>query len=346
MFDTLVGNERVKELLRGMLRSGQVPGALLFTGPEGVGKKQFAWQLAKAAVCRDLRTGEACDGCPACERAANLIPLKESDKDSKKKLTRTAHPDVIFTIAMGRNILVDQIRELENEAQFRPLEGRARFFLIDDADKMNEQASNALLKTLEEPAPTTHIVLITERPGGLLSTIRSRSQLVGFSPIERDAVKAHLSRSEAVPPEDVDLVAGIAAGSIGRAASLEIDLYRSRRELMLDLLTAASVAPSRARLLRLAEELNDTKRKDDFELNLEVLETLAVDVFRLTVDPQNGTIANEDIRAQLSAIAQRAGAASASAWIEQIERMRGQLKVNINRKVASDALFLGMMVAA
>jgi DNA polymerase-3 subunit delta' len=345
MFDALVGNERVKELLRGMLRSGQIPGALLFAGPEGVGKKQFALQLAKAAVCRNPQAGEACDACPACERAATLVPLKESDRDSKNKITRTAHPDVIFVVGMGRNILVNQIRELESEAQFRPLEGRARFFLIDDADKMNEQASNALLKTLEEPAATTHIVLITERPAGLLSTIRSRSQLVRFSPIGRDSVKAHLSRSGAAA-EDLDLLAGIAAGSIGRATSLELEPYRARRELMLEVLTAASVVPSRARLLRLAEELNDAKRKDDFELYLDVLEALAVDVVRLTVDAQNGSIANDDLRTQLSAIAQRAGAAAASAWIGQIERVRGQLKININRKVASDSLFLGMMVAA
>ena len=346
MFDTLVGNERVKELLRGMLRSGQIPGALLFAGPEGVGKKQFALQFAKAAVCRNPQEGEACDACPACERAATVIPLKESDKDAKKKLTRTAHPDVTFVIGMGRNILVDQIRELEGEAQFRPLEGRARFFLIDDADKMNEQASNALLKTLEEPAPTTHIVLITERPAGLLSTIRSRSQLVRFSPIERDAVKAHLSASGGAAAKDLDLLSGIAAGSIGRATSLELEPYRARRELMLDVLTAASIAPSRARLLRLAEELNDAKRKDDFELYLDVLEALAFDVVRLTVDPLNGGIANDDIRSQLSTIAQRVGAGPASEWIRQIEQVRGQLKVNINRKVASDALFLGMMVAA
>jgi DNA polymerase-3 subunit delta' len=345
MFNALVGNERVKELLRGMLRSGQIPGALLFAGPEGVGKKQFAWQLAKAAVCRNPQDGEACDVCPACERAATLIPLKESDKDAKKKITRTAHPDVTFVIGMGRNILVDQIRELENEAQFRPLEGRARFFLIDDADKMNEQASNALLKTLEEPAPTTHIVLITERPAGLLSTIRSRSQLVRFSPIERESVKAYLRGSDAAA-EDLDLLAGIAAGSIGRATSLELEPYRARRELMLDVLTAASIAPSRARLLRLAEELNDAKRKDDFELYLDVLETLAVDVVRLTLDAPSESIANADLRPQLTAIAKRVGADAASEWIRQIERVRGQLKVNINRKVASDSLFLGMMVAA
>lgn len=345
MFDSLVGNDRAKELLRGMLRSGQVPGALLFAGPEGVGKKQFAWRLAKAAVCRDSRDGEACDVCPACERAATLIPLKESDKDAKKRVTRTAHPDVIFVIGMGRNILVDQIRELEGEAQFRPIEGRARFFLIDDADKMNEQASNALLKTLEEPAPTTHIILITERPAALLSTIRSRSQLVRFSPIERDAIKSHLVNSKHAT-EDVDLLSGISAGSIGRAMSLELEPYRARRELMLDVLTAASVAPSRARLLRVAEELNDPKRKDDFEFYLDVLETLAIDVARLSVDAQNTGVANDDIRSQLSVIAQRIGASVAADWIEQIERVRGQLKVNVNRKVASDALFLGMMAAA
>jgi DNA polymerase-3 subunit delta' len=344
MFDSLVGNQRVKELLRGMLRRGNVPGALLFTGPDGVGKKLFALQMARAAVCIDTRDGEACDTCAACVRVTTFHPPKESDKDANKKVTRTSHPDVVLVRNNARILPVDQIREVEREAQFRPFEGRARYFIVDDADKMNPQASNALLKTLEEPSSTTHIILITERPGMLLDTIRSRSQLVRFTPIELAEIKENLATDPKIAPDDVNLLAGLAAGSLGRARSLDLEKYRGQRELMLAALTSASITPDRSRLLRVAEELNDAKRKEEFEDHLEALETLAADVLRLSVDERNAAIVNDDLRRQLREIAERVPTATASAWIQQIETMRGRLKVNINRKVASDALFLDMMV--
>jgi DNA polymerase-3 subunit delta' len=346
MFDSLVGNSRAKEVLRGMLRRGQVPGALLLAGPEGVGKRLFALQLAKAAVCRDARDGEGCDECPSCLRAAEFNYLKDSDKDVNKRITRASHPDIFLVRTVGRNILVDQIREVEREAQFRPYEGRARFFIIDDADKMNEQASNALLKTLEEPASTTQIVLITARPSALLSTIRSRSQLVRFTPIEPDAIRVSLAASGDHTTADLGLLAGVGGGSLGRAHSLDLAQYKQQRELMLMALTAASVTPDRARLLRVAEELNDVKRKDEFEDHLDVLETLAMDVLRLSAGDQEQHLVNDDLRDQLRTIASRVGARAASSWVNAIEELRGRLKVNVNRKVAADALFLSMMLPA
>lgn len=329
-----------------MLQRQSVPGALLFAGPEGVGKRLFALQLAKAAVCRDLRDGEACDVCSACVRVMATNPPSSSDKDADKKLTRTDHSDVFISQAILRSIRVDQIRDLEREAQYRPVEGRGRYFLIDDAHLMQEQASNALLKTLEEPNPTTHIILLTSRPASLLVTIRSRSQLVRFTPIAREEITADLIANGKVAPADALLLSGIAAGSLGRARSMDLDQYRAQRDLMLDALTAISVTPDRARLLRVAEEMCDPKRKDYYESHLDVLETLAVDVLHAISDDANGSLVNEDVRAQINSIAGQINRAVASAWIEQIETLRGQLKVNVNRKVASDALFLGMMVAA
>ncbi|MEO6393802.1 MAG: DNA polymerase III subunit delta' [Pyrinomonadaceae bacterium] len=346
MFDSLVGNSRVKELLRRMLQRQSVPGALLFAGPEGVGKRLFALQLAKAAVCRDLRDGEACDVCAACVRVMATNPPSNSDKDADKKLTRTDHSDVVIAQAILRSIRVDQIRDLEREAQYRPVEGRARYFLVDDAHLMQEQASNALLKTLEEPTPTTRIILITSRPASLLVTIRSRSQMVRFTPIAREEIRADLVATANLSPADATLLSGIAAGSLGRARSLDLDQYRSQRDLMLDALTAVSVTPDRARVLRVAEEICDPKRKDDYESHLDVLETLAVDVLHALLDGSDGSLVNEDVRPRIQSIARQIDRTVVSKWIQQIEALRGQLKVNVNRKVASDALFLSMMVAA
>ena len=88
-----------------------------------------------------------------------------------------------MVVAPKRVLLVDQMRQIEREANYRPYEGKARMFLIEDADKLNDSSANALLKVLEEPPPTSHMILMTSRPAMLLPTIRSRCQMIRFSPV-------------------------------------------------------------------------------------------------------------------------------------------------------------------
>src|SRR5712692_9554329 len=164
MFDQLAGNQQVKKLLERMLRSRRVPGALLFSGEQGIGKKLFGLEIAKAFNCRSPQGFEACNQCSVCVRISKLNYPESSDQDSLKKIIWTDHPDVGMVQPPGRFLLVSQMREIEREANYRPFEGAARFFLIDEADKLNDASSNALLKTLEEPPHTSHLILITSRP--------------------------------------------------------------------------------------------------------------------------------------------------------------------------------------
>src|SRR5687768_8954890 len=178
----LVGNQQVKEILQRLIASGRVPNSLLFTGPEGVGKKQFALELARSLVCTGRNDHAACGHCAACSRVGEFsIPTFEKGDDSKHVFF-SQHPDVGLVLPFRRNLNVDAIRALEREANFRPYEAQARVFIIDEADKMNDAASNALLKTLEEPPSTSHIILIASRADTLLPTIRSRCQTIRFAP--------------------------------------------------------------------------------------------------------------------------------------------------------------------
>src|SRR3712207_5916656 len=147
MFDKLVGNERVKDVLRRVLERGRVPGALLFAGEDGVGKRLFALELAKAMNCRQPEGVEACDRCASCHRIERFEFPPADDSDANKKIIWSEHPDVGLVRAAGRFLLVAQMRDIEREANFRPYEGRARFFLVDEADRLNEPSANALLKT-------------------------------------------------------------------------------------------------------------------------------------------------------------------------------------------------------
>ena len=329
-----------------MVERGRVPGALLFVGEDGVGKKLFALELAKALNCREPRKGgEACDRCPACARIERFSYPASDDTEANKKIIWSEHPDVGLVRPAGRFLVVPQMREIEREANFRPYEGRARVFLIEDADKLNEPSANALLKTLEEPPETTHLVLLTSRPAALLPTIRSRCQVIRFAPLGNQEIEKYLSSARKIPALDAKLLARAARGSIGRALSTDVEAYREQREAMLDVLTSLAVTTDRARLLRLAEEMNDAKRKEEYEPRLDVLETLVHDVWALTLGAAREQVVNADVEGQLSKISERVTSERASRWITEIERLRGQLVVNVNRKVATDALFLSMAEA-
>ena len=262
MFDQLTGNERVKQLLRRMLESGRVPGALLFAGEDGVGKKLFALEIAKAINCRTPQGMEACGKCPVCIRISRFNFPQSEDSDDWKKIIWTDHGDVGMVVAPKRLLQVDQMRDIDREANFRPFEGKARVFLVDDADKFNDSSANALLKILEEPPPTSHVILITSRPAMLLPTIRSRCQAVRFSPLTTAEIEQHLLKYKLATPADAGLRARSGNGSIGRALAGDLGSFKERRDAMLQVLTALTITGDHSLLLRLAEEMNEAKHAD------------------------------------------------------------------------------------
>lgn len=342
MLDQLTGNERVKKLLRRMLGSGRVPGALLFSGEEGVGKKLFALEIAKALNCRAPQGVEGCGKCPACVRMSHFNFPQSQDPDEWKKIIWTDHGDVGMVVAPRRLLQVEQMRQIEGEANFRPFEGKARVFIVDDADKFNDASANALLKTLEEPPPTSHIILITSRPAMLLPTVRSRCQSLRFSPLTTAEIEQHLLKNKLATPAEAGLMARAGNGSIGRALAGDLESFRERRDAMLQVLTALAITGDHSRLLRLAEEMNEAKHKDEYEFGLELLETLIRDSLMLSVGVTSGKVINEDVLPQLQKISERIDSRNATSWIARIEELREQLVVNVNRKPATDALFLSM----
>ncbi|MEO6654575.1 MAG: hypothetical protein ABIO36_00680, partial [Pyrinomonadaceae bacterium] len=110
MFSKLTGNDHVKQMLRHLLANKRVPNSLLFVGDEGVGKRQFALELAKAFICTEPSNGEGCNACPSCRRADVFLFPKPDDKDGHKRVIFSDHPDVGTVIPYNRNILVDAIR--------------------------------------------------------------------------------------------------------------------------------------------------------------------------------------------------------------------------------------------
>lgn len=325
-----------------MLRQGRVPGALLFAGAEGLGKKAFALELARALNCRDRRGVEGCGVCPACVRIGKFKYPAADDKDEYKKVIWSEHRDVGIVLPYNRNVYIQAVREVERESNFRPAEGNARIFIIENSESLTDASANALLKTLEEASPTTHIILITSRPSGLLPTIRSRCQTVRFGPLSAAELESFLVENGKRAGEEARLAAQLASGRPGVALGLNLDTYRARRAAMLGVVEAlANGDGDRVRLLRAAEELGDAKHKDEYEPRLDALEILVRDLWLLALG-SSGALVNQDLRERLALLASGVRPARAANWLTRIEELRGQLAVNVNRRAATDALFLSM----
>jgi DNA polymerase-3 subunit delta' len=254
MWPRVIGQERVKLTLHSAFRSGRLPHAYCFYGPEGVGKDAMALELSRLIHCR--RAGdEACGECESCEKIRTLqhpdvqlitaLPLGKGEEKGDPPLAKLTQDDLAtvqgeyrrkgenpylrLSIPKANIIKINSIRELRREASMTSYGGGKRVFLISRADEMGDEASNALLKTLEEPSGDCLIVLTTSNRDALLPTIVSRCQQVRFDPLTEDDIRSALLERTGTDPAHAALVARLANGSYTRALELlEADVFEER----------------------------------------------------------------------------------------------------------------------
>lgn len=213
-FPQIIGHEPQKEFLLNSVRKNRISHAYLFSGPEGVGKKLVAIGFAKLINCAEKEKENPDCECVSCA-----------------KTEKGFNPDVlVFGYPGEKTIKVDHVRQdIERLIHLAPYENPCKVFIIDGAQRMNFNAQNAFLKTLEEPPPNSVIILITTLADLLMPTIRSRCQSVVFQPLEAGQVREFLEKEK---PEDDDpeLVSRISGGSISRALNTDEDYLRKRTE--------------------------------------------------------------------------------------------------------------------
>jgi len=241
------GHDSIVERFRRSLEMNRLASTFLFVGPSGIGKRKFALKLAQALLCeeRDEKDLDPCDNCPACQQ-----------------VRAQTHPDVEL-VAKPRNrsfIPVELfIGDREHRMQeglchniaLKPFGGKRKIAIIDDADHLNQEGANCLLKTLEEPPPASVIILIGTSEQRQLPTIRSRCQIIRFQPLPDDVLAELLiDNNMADGAEQAKQLARLAGGSLDRAAEIaEADLATFRAEFQESLASGGWDVPSMCKLV-------------------------------------------------------------------------------------------------
>jgi len=328
-FSDFEGNTRLTSLLR----KGNLPQSSLFSGPDGVGKKTFALLLAALANCKE-KVPDRDDICGRCSSCLKALSGNHPDIYLYNSLSGDGSP--------GQSIKIEDMRELRKEAHYRPFEGSFRFFIIDEAEKMTEEAANCILKVLEEPPPTTRIILVTAYPGMLLPTIQSRCQEFRFRPLPADTILRLLkSRTDLDHPE---LRASFAQGSFGMALNLDVDDTREKRDAVLKLLAVFLAEKSFSPVFSLCQEdpfRKSIKARSAVEELLRLLTTLCHDIYSVKTENQ-ARVTNRDCFKQLEILSNQLSLDSLQKILYHIREAENDLARNVSPQICFETMWLSI----
>jgi DNA polymerase-3 subunit delta' len=340
-FRAIAGHAPPLALLARAVARGTLPPSLLFSGPSGIGKRLTAVALAQALNCErpipfaptdgsdpdPTRAIDACGSCRSCARIA-----------------RGVHADVLIVEpAESGAIKLDQVRDAIERTAYRPFEGKRRLVAIDDADALNAEAQNALLKTLEEPPPASVFVLITDRPDMLLPTVRSRCQRLRFAPLSPSDVADVLVREHGMTTAEAHAAAAAADGSIGRAVDGSAEAAIEARDAAARLLHgAASSTDPRRRLDGAKALVGGAGDRDELSRRLLALSSLLRDLGLLGAHADARTLANRDLQPQLDALLRFYDGDRTLRAFAAVDRALDALGRNASPKIVADWLSLSI----
>jgi DNA polymerase III subunit delta' len=351
-FDSFLGNEKRVRALRGMLAEKRVPGSMLFTGPEGVGKKTLAMMLAKALNCERPGPGgdDFCGECGPCRKADDFFTAGREDtarrresKDAQRRVEGLVYFDVQLIEPLTRYILSEQIRQLRVTAYNQPFNLRRRVFIIDPAQTIHWQAADLLLKVLEEPPETTTLILICPQAFELRPTIRSRCFTFQFSPVEEAVIRRILEEERGLSGPQQALAAGVIGGSVARAKTFDLGEYVRQRKPWLDFLEIVARPRSRPpapgewkALFDITKSLTEDSAR--IEETLKIGSLLFRDLLQTLEEEANPQVTNIDLVARLKAWSRALGMEGIEKFEAGVESVYRQQIRNVNPQLSLDAL--------
>lgn len=340
-FESIAGQEKPGRLLSRILHKGKIPHALLFTGIEGVGKREAANLFAMACNClaatfpdervsdkghdhkKENRPSSPCGGCRSC-----------------RKITSGNHPDVVSIQPDRDQIKIGQIRDLCHMLAMKPFEARYRVVIISDAHALNAQAGNALLKVLEEPPDRTILVLTAYHSHDLLPTIASRCQHIRFNPIAHDTLVDVLVNRKGLSAREADLLANLAKGSLAKALSLVASGWIERREWILRMIEKKPAGQSPldrvTTLLAFSEKLAQEKNRIDDALEILKIWFRDLMVYRLSPD----LIVNKDLSHMLKRRSEGAAMHDLVWSYDAVQSAQEKITGNANPRLTLDVMMM------
>tara|TARA_B100000315_G_scaffold258674_1_gene311638 strand:- start:190 stop:1236 length:1047 start_codon:yes stop_codon:yes gene_type:complete len=334
-FDTIIGHDRPKQILQAGLRKEQFSHAYLFFGNKGIGKSLTAKMLAQTINCEEpVKNGsDACGQCWSCTQIENAV-----------------HPDVFCTAPMRftkdnipipdarLQIKIEQVREMQEHLVYRALIGRYKIYIVDDADRMNKEAANCLLKTLEEPPDHSLIFLISSRPQHLLPTIRSRCQKLRFTPLSLSAIQETLERQQQRSADDARLTAGFSQGSLGVAFETNPIEVRKERDHIVNTVGIDSLM--QGGILQIFSASEALTKSNFTDTTLTWLTHWLRDILILQISNNPERLMNKDRFTDLAQAGERCTPKIIIDLLETIQSMRQGLRRNLNAQVQMEVFLL------
>lgn len=255
--------------------------------------------------------------------------------------TRTKrHPDVRLIEPEKTTISIDQVRDLIDEIAFQPAEARVRVVILDPAEQMRLEAHNSLLKTLEEPASRTVIILITTNPYMLLQTIRSRARMLQFGEIPQDRIERHLIEIEGRGAEEARVAAALSGGSLAAALAFDTTEYGDIRRQALEFVTLLLKRGRFTDVSVIAAQVAKDKDKESFGLWIESVAALLQDVYYAGIAPER--VGQRDLMKNMAELAWSVSRIELVRIITTVGKLKHGLQYNVNRQLALEAMFVAL----
>jgi len=361
MWNNIISQQRVIDRLTAIYNSGRISHAFLFSGDAGTGKDAVAVEFAKLLNCTGIVNSEPCDKCRNCKSISSLkhellnfvcaLPSGRSEQSQQnilESLSQTDYQNFLtelnkksrnlyyrMSLSNANNIRIDSIRELVRKIYLSHSGKTRKVFLISEAEKMKQEAANALLKVLEEPPGNSVLILTTSKPEQLPQTITGRCQKISFEPLPVDKIKENIIKESETDAdykytqEEIELASNLSSGSYSRTLDLLNYGVKELRETCLNFMISF-LKNDYAELVSICRNLPDRTDKDKPKYLLYILKTWFRDLLTIRYSSSNHqplSISNTDLRDRLIAFQKNYPATDIFKIIlllEDAEKMLGQ----------------------
>ncbi|MEW6456657.1 MAG: hypothetical protein AB1410_08115 [Acidobacteriota bacterium] len=325
-FNEIPGNEIIKKILRNSLREERLPHSIMFYGSSV--RNLVAKVLSKALNC-EVQGDDSCENCRNCR-------LIEKD----------VHPDIITLKPEGTFIKIDQIRFLIEISYLKPMIGRQRVFIISNAENLNEESSNALLKVLEEPSSFTKIILLSENPVSVIPTIQSRCFKFFISKLKKEEWLKFM-KVKNYSEDETKLLYQIFEGDIEEALNVDLGFFKERRNKVFEIIKSMIYKEN---IIEYINEMNNmivknkkSESREEFKDLLKIVSIFFRDIIYLNDSKSDDLLINNDFKNELLDLKVKLKNKNLFDYIDRIEEMISAISKNVNLDLALNS-FIGMFL--